>query len=164
MLGLRRQQQPYFEEAAKPEASRSAYLKPSILPFANVCWPYLLLLALPPAPGPPLTVARQTRVRRVAQDKREQRQRAAIWQKCGATSHLEKFAINGKIRDMAFAHGFPCVDLGARSLRRCAIHQVVAFERCSEWLWRGARGWPPTAPPPVRGVQRERLWKRVGRD
>ena len=31
----------------------------------------------------------------------------AIWQKCGATDHLEKLAINGKIRDMAFAYGFP---------------------------------------------------------
>ena len=52
-------------------------------------------------------MAQLARVRRIAQDKREQRQRATIWQKCGATSHLEKIAINGKIRDMASAHGFP---------------------------------------------------------
>ena len=64
-------------------------------------------MTLPSAPGPSLTVAQRARVRRIAQEKREQRQRAAIWQKCGATSHLDKLAINGRIRDMASTHGFP---------------------------------------------------------
>ena len=35
------------------------------------------------------------------------RQRKAIWQKCGATNHLEKLAINDKIRDMAIKYGYP---------------------------------------------------------
>ena len=52
-------------------------------------------------------MAQRENLRRVAQDNRDECQRKAIWEKCGAASHLEKQAINGKARSAAIEYGHP---------------------------------------------------------
>ena len=52
-------------------------------------------------------MAQQAKLKRVAQDSKDKSQRKAIWEKCSATNHHEKLAINGKIRDIAIKYGCP---------------------------------------------------------
>ena len=78
----------------------------------------------PPSPNPPsprLGTAKRASLRRVAQDNRDKRQRKAIWEECGAASHLEKLAINCKIRDAAVEYGYPLRKPWARLVTWCVL-------------------------------------------